>query len=402
MEEFERKPEKKFWQYPLRGAGSFIILFILKSLTTPRLASFISNDIPNQLFYGFATLGILLIYNSIVHTFTFYDIDAFDEFKKRRVERISLGKELSVILKTQKFWLETLPVVALAVLFSLFGGFYETVYTVFFIGSAPDWAFRLLPLSSMPILLFAISLFCRYEIHRYWYELIKKGEECRVESKVKFALKLLLVFLMYPILFPYAPYVIFLVISFFGVVGALVSVLSVLGFIAAAAGIVFGIIGLMKWKIHRVKKKFFRSVSQVAKERGEELRIFTKEERAVRGYDFELTSAGKTYAVRVIECLSTLTPLYFTSEEDAFFLHRLGTKEHHASIEKHFNYSFTGGDKKLILLIRFPRRLFVSEYGATRKLFPGDKIWNYIIFNASSFLGAQDRECLYRSNEENR
>ena len=357
---------------------------------------------PNQLFYGFATLGILLIYNSIVHTFTFYDTDAFMIFKKRKCERLYFANELKAILRSREFWLETLPVVGLSVLFGLFGGFYETVYTIFFIGHAPGWAFTVIPLVSVPPLLFLVSLLCRYEIHRYWLELIRKGDENRVESKVKFAFKMIIVFLMYPLVFPYAPYVLFLILTFFGIVGALVSVLSVLGFILAVAGLFFGIIGLSKWKVHRLRKKFILSVKAMAQERGELLTLYDKEQAGVRGYDFTLTSCGKTYSVKIINALSRITPLYFTSASDAYFLHRVGTKEHHASLEKHFDYSFVGEGQRLIVVIKFPSKIFATEYGATRKLFPGDKIWNYILFNTKSFLGAQDRECLYRSNEENR
>ncbi len=402
MEGNRKNSEKKIWYYPLRGVVSFTVLFILKSLTTMRLSAFIDGEIPSQFFYAFALLGIILIYNSLVHTLTFYDTDSFKTFKSRGVKRVSFGEEMGIILRSKEFWLETIPAVILAVLCSLIGGFYEAVYTVFFTDKVPEWAFKLLPVASVPLLLFLTSLFCRYEIHRYWAELSRKGEENRVENKAKFAIKLGVILAMYPLVFPYAPYVLFLIISFFGIVGALVSVLSVLGFIAAVVGIVLGIIGLKEWKVHKLRKRFLKEITALASKKGDELKIFTKEERAVRGYDFTLTSGDKDYAVKIITAMTRITPLYFTSSSDAYFLHRIGTKEHHTSIEKHFEYSFASEGQRLIVLIKFPRRLFASEFGATRKLFSGDKIWNYIIFDQSSFLGAMDRECLYRSNEENR
>lgn len=402
MEEFERTPPKKIWQYLLRGVGSFAILFVLKHLTTSRLSSFVTKDIPNQLFYTFATLAILLIYNSIVHTLTFYDADAFDTFKKRKVTKLSFGNELLLILKSKEFWLETLPVAALSILFSLIGGFYETVYTVFFIGKAPSWAFSVIPVSSIPILLFAVSLICRYEIHRYWLELIKKGEENRVEGKVKFVLKLVLIFTMYPLVYPYAPYILFVTITFFGLVGALVSILSVLGFILALAGAVLGIFALLKWKNKRLRDKFLNKLKSATEKKGELLEIYSKEKRAELGFDFTLSSGGKTYCCKIINALTKSTPLYFSSASDAYFLHRIGTKEHHVSLENHIDYSFQAPGQKLIILIKFPKKLYATEYGATRKLFSGDRIWKYIIYDTASFLGAFDRECLYRSNEENR
>ena len=398
------KSEKKPWHYLLRGAASFIALFLLKSLTTKKLTASLNSGIPSQLFYGFAFLGIILIYNSLVHTLTFYDKDSFLKFKKRGIKglkNVSLGKEVGVILKSLDFWLETLPVVILSVVFAIFGGFYETVFTVFPEGKAPEFAHRLFPLASIPLLLFLTSLFCRYEIHRYWADLYKKGEENKVDSKVKFLLKLCIVFAMYPLVYPYAPIILYVIITFFGMVGALISILSVLGFIASVTGVIFLSVWLKRRKVAKIKKKFLKQVTMIAEEKGESLTVYTKEERAVRGYDFTLTSDGKAYDCKIITSLLSTTPLYFTPS-DAYFLYKIGTKEHHTSLEKHFEYAFASDSKKLMILIKFPRKVFVSEFGATRKLFSGDRIWNYIIFDPKSFLGAQDRECLHRSNEENR
>lgn len=402
MEQKEKKNSEKIWYYPLRGALAFIALFLLKSLTTRKLEGFIDRSIPSQFFYAFGVLGIILIYNSIIHTLTFYDKDSFEKFKKRGVREVSFGEELGIVIRSREFLMETIPAVILSVVFAFFGGFYETVYTVFFIGKVPLWAFKVIPTATMPIIVFLVSLFCRYEIHRYWAELCKKGEENRVESKTKFALKIVTVLAMYPLVFPYSPYILFLLITFFGAVGALISLLSVLGFIIAVAGLIFGIIGLQKWKVHRLRSRFIKEVISLAAEKVESVTVYSKEQRAVRGYDLTLTSGGKAYSCKIVTATASYVPLYFTAS-DAYFLHRLGTKEHHTSLEKHFEYSFTVEEgQKLIVIMKFPKRLFVSEFGATRKLFSGDRIWSYIVFDSRSFLGAMDRECLYRSNDENR
>jgi len=402
MEENIVKPEKKLWQYLLRGAIAFFATFLVKSLTTPRFASFDTSVIPSQVFFAFALLGVILIFNSMIHTLTLYDADCFEKFKKRKVEKVTFFKELGNILHSPEFWLETAPALALALLFSFFGGFYEVVYAIFPLGKAPAWSYRLLPVVVITPLFFLVSLICRYEIHRYWVELIKKNDNERVKSKAKFALKLAVIFLMYPLVFPYTPYVAFVIITFFGLVGALVSVLSILGFIAAAVGLVFLIIWLMKRKNRKLRKKFFKDMRLYAERAGFELVEFDKEQAEVRSYDFYLKKDSKVYSCRVIKALSGATPLYFTSSSDAYFLHRLGTKSHHTSIEKHFEYSFVADGQKLLLLIKFPKRTYVSSDGATKKLFPGDKIWNYILFDTRSFLGALDRDCLGRSNDENR
>ncbi len=402
MEEKRNLTEKPLWFYPLRGAVCFFVMLLIKSFTTRRLLSFVSSGdrIPSQLFFGFALLGIILIYNSLVHTSSLYDRDDFERFKKRGVERVFFFDELRIILCSKEFLLETVPTVMLSVLFSLLGVFNEAVYTVFFIGKAPEWAVTLLPLVSIPILLFLTSLLCRYEMHRYFAELVKRGEEKFKRSKTRLVFKIVIIFLLYPLVFPYSPYVLFLIISFFGLVGTLVSILSVLGFVAVISALVLGIYGILKWKSHRIRKTFFAKLSVIAEKRGDTLTLYTAEERRVRGFDFTLSSAGKSYGCKVVIALRKGVPLYFTPG-DAYFLHRIGTKEHHTSLQRHFNYSFNHDGHKLLIIIHFPKRMFVSEGRAARRLYSGDKIWNYIVYDTKDYLGALERECLYRSNDDN-
>ncbi len=401
MYEPQQKREGQWKYHLLIGVLSFFVLFIVKSITTVRLSSFDGGEIPVQFFYGWAIFGILLIYNSIVHTTAFYDKESFRSFKARKVLRVRLRHELPLILKSSEFWLETLPVLLFTALFSSFGGFYEIGYTIFEAGKAPLWSTRTLPLALLP-LLFVVSLLCRFEIRRYYAVLIKRGEEYRVESKVKLAVKTLTVLLMYPLVFPYTPFIVFFILTFFGIVGALISVMTVLGFILALLALIFGIIGLCKLKSERLKRKFLDGVKKCAEERGEHFELFDKVKRESVGYDFTLTSAGRVFSVKIITAINRYTPLYFTSERDAFFLHRIGTKNHNTSLEKHFEYYFEGEGQRIIVPIKFPKNVFAAEFGATRRLYSGDRIWKYIILSAESFLGSQDRECLYRSNEENR
>ena len=401
MQESEEKRTGQ-WKYRLLiGVLSFFVLFIVKSITSVRLAAFDGGELPSQFFFGWAVLGILLIYNSIVNTTAFYDRDAFCRFKARKVLRVRLRCELPVILKSSDFWIETLPVLMLTALFCSFGGFYEVGYVIFEVGKAPLWSTRALALIFVP-LLFSVSLFCRYEVHRYYAVLIKRGEEYRVDSKPRLVGKVFLVLLMYPLLFPYAPMVLFLILTFVGIVGALISVMTLIGFILAVVAAVFGIIGLLKLKTYIMKKKFLGAVKELADKRREVFELFDKEKRESEGYDFRLSSGGQIFSVKIITSINRLTPLYFTSEREAFFLYRLGTKEHHTELQKHFEYYFEGEGQRIIVPIKFPKKLFAAEFGATRKLFSGDRIWKYIVFNTSSFLGQQDRECLYRANQDNR
>lgn len=400
MDENSRvKKSKHYWHYLLRSVAIFFMAFFIKNAITTRITTMIEPNIPSQFFYAFAVLGMLLALNSLFSTFTLYDRAAADEFAKRKPDSIRFGSEIKLILKTPAFWLSTLPVLIFTIIFAFFGGFSETALLFLPASSAavPSLALILSVCVLVPIF-FLISLFSEYETRRYRLELMEKREIGKHESLVKFILKLLVVCIMYPLVFPYAPYLLFMLVSFFALVGALISILSVLGFIAAVAALIFLIWLSWKLKVGRLKKRFIRDLTRVADENGYELTLYSNEEVLELGYDFSLKRENTAYSCKFIYSLNSFVPLYFNSRNDAHFLYRLGTKSQHTDIEKHFTYSFDSEDTKLIVLIKFPRKMYVSEHRAVKRLYSGDKIWDYILYNTQDFLGSADRKCLYRDN----
>ena len=399
MDEKRNARKKPFWQYPLRSLAIFFVLFIIKNIITQRITTMIEPALPSQLFYLFAVLGMVLTLNSLLYTFRLYDKDAFCDFSKRSLPSVRFSTEIPLILKSAEFWLTTAPILIFTVAFAFLGGFVE-VALVFLPQSSPfvPSLALLLSLTALPPVFFFTSLLCEYEVRRYRFELIEKREIEKHRSLVKFILKLILICFSYPLIFPYAPYLLFMLISFFSLVGTLISILSVLGFIATVAGIALLIWLSWKNKVRLLKKRFIKNLTAVAVENGYELEFLQKEEAYERGYDFSLKREGATYSCKFIYCLNSFIHLHFNSKNDAHFLYRLGTKSHHTSLEKHFTYSFDGEGTKLIVLIKFPRRVFVSEHRAVKQLFSGDKIWDYILYNTKDFLGSADRKCLYRDN----
>ena len=115
--------------------------------------------------------------------------------------------------------------------------------------------------------------------------------------------------------------------------------------------------------------------------------------------------------------------MYFVSDKHAYYLHRFGTKNHHFDILREFEYNFDGEGDRIIILNPVPKSAYATqstyvdhswydEYrlasvmspkskrvaDGARKIEPGDKIWGYVIYNTSSFIGAIDRGCLGRYN----
>ncbi len=394
---------KRRWLYPLRGLAIFILFFLIRTLTSLSIHGLNFEKmgiytLPSQIPYIISAVADLFIINSVINIFSTYDRPVFENFKARGTEQLSFTGELKAIVRSYEFIAETAVISAMTVIFSAFGGLSEAVRCYYGSAALTSAAARLLPMATLLPLFFIISLLCRYETHRYWKRLIDTGECERLDSKPRLVFKGVLIIVLYPFAFPYVPYLFFMLVTFFAMIAKLAKILTVVGFILAVALLVLLIIGIGRLRHRSLRKKFIAQLTEICKEDGKTLRLCTKEEALTLGYDLSLEMDGEVYDVRIIRATRRGTPLYFTSHTDAYFLHRIGTKNHHFQIERHFDYSFNSEGTKIVLIIKFPKRIFVSSDGATHRIVGGDRIWDYIIYDTRSFLGSADRDCLGRFN----
>lgn len=395
---------KRFWLYPLRGLAIFVIFFLIKLITSASIYS-IANDntlylteFPSQLVYIFAAVADLLILNSVIQLFTVYDRPSFGRFESEQLSEVRFFTEAPKILRSYEFISETAVILALTAICSVSGLFYEAVRCYFGDLPVPTAAARLLPIATLLPLFFLISLLCRYEVRRYWHSLIMARETEKLDSRARLIGRAVLIALLYPLAFPYIPYLVFMLITVFAVFAQLAKILTVIGLILAIALVILSFIGISRLRCRGLRKKFISELTKVAEKEGRSLEILEKRSAEVRGYDLVFTDGEQSYSIRIIRAPRRGVPLYFTSCSDAHFLHRIGTKNHHLSLERHFDYGFEADGIKILLIIKFPKRIFVSSDGATHKIFGGDKIWDYIVYDTRSFLGSADRGCLDRFN----
>ena len=387
------------WLYPLRAVALFFLFLILRTLTAKTITA-IGYDSPSGLSFPsffpplLSLVANLFIINSIFTLTSTFDRGAFDRFKEREGEWRGFFGEIADVLRTFEFIAETTVIlIATAITVSL-GGFYEAIFC--FAPTTLPKSHKLIVFGMMTVIILITSIFARYEARRYWVQLIKEKTPEKLSEKWRIFLRLGLIIGLYPLVFPYAPFVAFMFITVLAVFGTLVHALTIIGCIIGVIAISGLVIFFSSFGYKKKRKKFISRLTEIAKEEGRSIRINTSEEALSLGYDLRYTDGDSVYDVKIIRVKRRGLPLYFTSRTRAHFLHQYGTKKHHISFEKHFDYSFDSENTKVVMLIKFPKNVFVASDGGKRKMIGGDRIWEYTVYDTETFLGSADRSCLDR------
>lgn len=400
----ERKPNAYIF-YPLRAVTMALFILIIRQITNRRFLAMINDpmtvaQIPRSVIYLFAIICTALITNSVVNLFTVYDKGQMYAFLDKKRQEVSFVREIKEILCDKFFYIEVLPHMALTALFVCLDLYGEFTYAVSAAGILKRGVFGYAMVSLLcAAMVFAISLLTRYEARRYWHHLKNKKSLSTLSGKPLLIFKGVLIFALYPIAAPYMPYLVYMLFTLVGLVVTIANTLTTLGLILAVILLVvlLKLIGSLKYKTN--KRKIIREITALAKEEGYEYRLYEGERRDEEGCDLLLTKDEKSYSVRIIKPRSRRLPLYFT-ERDAYFLYKIGTKNHYRALESHFDYTFDAVGERIILLPEIPKYLFVKEADVQKRLFAGDRIWGYIIYEPKSFLGNLSRDCLGRANND--
>ena len=404
MDENRNIPKKnRRWLYPLRAVAILASFMLLRTLTGMRIYSLGLDDpggmdLPTQVPHIFLLITNIFILNSISHLFCTYDHALSDKFKRECTSRsLHFGKELRKILTSYEFIAETLVMLIGVTLFSIGGILTEGFACFYGSAEAPDIHKKLLPLIFFIPIVFLVNLFSHYEARRYWIHLLNIGKFKKLGEKLPLIFRSLAILILYPLVFPYAPMVVYMFVTVFAVLAKIAQVLTILGFVLFIALLFLLGIGISRLKFGSRKREFISSLAAIAEGEGRSITVLSREEAKRVGYDLTYTDGEERYDVRIMYARRGV-PLFFTKKNDAYFRHRIGTRNHHFTLERHFDYSFESEAKKALILIKFPKTVYVSSDGGSRRMAGGDKIWDVVVYDATTFLGSADRGCLYRFN----
>lgn len=401
----ERKNSISF--YTARGAIAFMWFFVIFKLTSVSTSlhayAVTSKDVsiftglPEYVVFLTASVAAIFIFNSVYLMFSTFDKEELENFLERNIEAVSLKEELKLVFTTPHILAELISTISLVAITALIGGFSE-IGSIFFDGIHRGGWF---PLVIITPICFVIFLSAKYEAKRYWFYLNRIGETERVTSPIKFYKRFFLIFLSYPLAFPYSPLLVFIAFSFVSVLISIFGTLTVVGFIIVTATVFLFIFVIPILKRRGRKKRFIRSVNKVAEREGYQVKWQSNDEVQQKNVcKFDLCLGEKEFNCLVICTARRGVPLIFTSATNAYFEHRLGTREHHISIHRQVDFFLHGKGTKTIIVNPSPKHVFVTDGIKMKRLSSSDRIWNCIVHDNVSFLGAMDRKCLDKYSTE--
>lgn len=402
----ERRNSKIF--YTARGAVVFLWFFIIYKLTSVITSlsaeTMTSKDVsifsglPEYVVFITISVSAVFIFNSVALMFSTFDIDEIQNFLEDGIESISFKTEIKRIFTTPHILAELITSVSLVGLCALIGGFAE-IGSIFFDGAHRGGWFPFVIITPTCFLLF---LSAKYESRRYWAYLNKIGELERVTLPVKFYKRFALVFFLYPLLFPYSPLIVFFAFSFVSLLISLFNAVTVIGLIVIAASVIFFAFIVPAIRRSGRKRRLVNSINETAGREGYTISWQSSEENQQKNIlKFDLFFNGKEFNCLIIATKRKAVPLIFTSATNAYFEHRIGTREHHISINRHIDFFLHGNGTKIIILNPSPKHVFVTDGIKMQRLSYSDKIWHQTIHDNVSFIGAMDRKCLDKYSAEN-
>ena len=392
----------------LRGAAIFLWTLIIKLITMlvvyaigSAKESFLRN-LPNALLHGVVIAAGFFIYNSVLRLLTLFDKTAREEYLSEYGGVFIFSAEIKKVFTSRDFWIESITALLMFAAAAMMGAYPDIGGIILGDGSIGTTLCNGISAAILIPTLFVIGIFNRYEVRRYWIELDRRQDTEKIEKPFQFFIRALFISIAYPLVFPLSPLLLFVFYSMFNILFSIVDALSIIGTAVAIVLLVLIIYVFPLLRGMNKRRKFIADMRRVCERCGytvshikEPYKSFT---RPKIGANFSIEKDGREYQCAFVSTLHRGTWLSFVSDTDAYFRHRIGTKNHHFTVNHHIEYGIRGEGRKCIIISPLPKRIFAESDGSSREILPGDKIWGYTIYNMSGFINAIDRDCLDRSN----
>ena len=434
-----------YWFYLLRGFAVFFIVLIIKSVMGIRVLDIYSDMeinltgrgavyIPFWIISTIYLVGAFFLLNSTLNLFATYDKRAMKKFLLSNPKKIRIRESFKIDLTSREYWVEAIPLFFFTIIGTLVG-WYPEVSGSFSATGASAVLLYLLPIIIMPALTFFLTLWRRYEARRYWLHLLRIDNVDKLYGPIRLFIRCITIPLLYICFYPLAPSLGLVFVSISTLLILFIDFLSLIGFLLAVICIIILCLGISALRAIRKRAKFTKWLLAVAEENGYTVSQIKRPYASLfvkrRECNFTLSKDNKIFSVHFIGSFWQRAPLFFVSDSRAYYMHRIGTKNHHITLLSTFDYDFDGEGDKILLLNPVPRAMFAAndenltgvgvlpfgigapdsrysalfrgvigrhERSSTRRLEPGDKIWSYAVYNSTALISAIDHECLGRYN----
>ena len=360
------------------------------------------SSFPNYATYITIAIGHFFIYNSFVLAFSAFDKEERERFLDTAGKQVYFGEEIGKIIRSASFITEALATAVLLSLTALLGAF-SCFGRIFY--EDGRWDGGWFPIVVLVPVCLVLLLLSKYEARRYWVSLKLIGEvEAKLDRPWRLFFRLALICILYPTVFPFSPLLVFIIWNFISVIIKVTDTITVFGTIAAIIALFIIVYVISLLSVTRKRKKFLRSLRAVCAENG----YTVSEPKApysafikTRPTSFLLEAEGKKYECILIPTLHKRTPFIVNSATGGYFRHRIGSKNHHFTINHTIDFFGSGEGERIVILSPTPKYVLIVEGKIEKRLVSGDKLWDFIIYSEESFISAIDRHCLGRTNRDN-
>lgn len=392
----------------MRALVTALGLLIVGSLLSfsARLQSVVSGEegilsgLPNFAVYLTIAVGDIFILNSLVTALAAYDKEERRKFLADSPKEVYFGESISDIIHSRTFITEAAVTVGLIVLLAVIGAF-SCFGRIFF--EDGRWDGKWFPAVILAPVTFVLLLLSKYEARRYWVDLSLRGEEKRLDNPCRLFARMAIIFILYPIVFPLAPLLAFMVWNLVAVLIQITNAFSVIGTIVGIV-VLSTLVYIISFTRACVKrKKFLKRIAEICSENAYDVELPKHPYVAIfrtRALTFRLTAEGKLYDCILLPTLHKRTPFVINSATGGYFRHRIGTKNHHYSINHGIDFFPETEGEHVVILSPTPKCILISEGKYENKLTSGDRLWNFVLYSDESFTSALDRKCLGRANRD--
>ncbi len=394
--------------YFFKGIFAGIFALVVKQLTAFITLSFytgefVVGDIPNFAICIVLFLSSILVYSSAFRVVFSFDMSAATDYLTCTSEGDTAKRALFL---NRTFIPEAVGASLITSLFAVFGSAFEIAGMFHFGDGKSRFSEGIIPFAVTLIITSLASLLSRYEACRFWRSLEKEKNLESVTNKFKILLRVLAVFMIYPLATPFLPLAFFMLVTLFQAVPLFITGPIAIGILAA---LILSVIVIKYILTVKIRKNFFLRVRDVVRQHGFEIsdiqNPYISLLRTRRKCTFTVKTKKETFDCIVIGRIRRGVPVCFTTGSLGYFRYRIGTKKHNITFERYFEYDTSGEGKKILIICPSPKHAFIcdGETGKEKRLYNSDKLWEFVAYEDEAFISALDRECLgkYSSVAEN-
>jgi len=339
----------------------------------------------------------LIFFFSLASIFTLADRCYKERFAERCDTDTGIFGKIKFIFTSPTFWLEAATITALIAIFPYLSPFSEFLYAFFGNSDLSFWKRNILITVAMVPLFFLIIFFAKLSTLNWWHRMMVKKTLLKEKRKLSSVL-LQIIYTSAAYLVTSATlcivipmfYSIFIVLRFI-----------IVGFLATVVLAVSGFLTLKYGRAIVIRRSFMKKLKKICNSNRFKLSNVSSIYRSVifdvKGSNFTVSTDSETYECKLICCEKKKRSLYF-SESGKILKNNdiLGVIKH----TSYSDYSFDARQhssreiRKILVVTPEAKDLFATDDVTDRRIYSGDSVMDYKVFQSSAFLGSLERRCL--------